>query len=260
LEIQKCKDTELEKINKLLKKHYDNSSDIHNDTIQPSQKKKSSNLPIYIALIIAVILLISFSIFFYKYKYNKQDPLIITDENNATYAYKMSDKSKQIMKEFQLNKEKENKEQNTENTANTRNSNVSLDVNSTEINNNIINTSNSNIQLNHVSQVIENINYENNNLSGNTLFINNNNIPQNITYEFNGASNSENVDLAPPYTATTSLSESKQLIQDANDFMDKEQLRLQAKIQNELLATQESLLEKKIKEDKYNGEEPPPYC
>jgi len=244
------------------------------------QSKNPTNLPIYIALIIALVLIIAFAIFFFKYKYNKQDPIIIKDDdNNATYAYKMSDKSKQIVKEFQLNKEKEDKEQNVETITNTRNSNVSLDVNSLEMNNNVINSSDNNVQTTHASQIIGNTSYENiNNLSGNNSFINvNNNLsPQNIIYGFNGASSSipviinnfsnENMDEAPPYTVTSSVVESKQILQDANDYMDKEELRLQAKIQNEMLATQESLLEKKIKEDKYNddrkfdGDEPPPYC
>jgi len=244
----------------------------------PKPKPKPSNLPIYIALIIALVLVISFAVFFFKYKYNKQDPLIIKDENNnATYAYKMSDKSKQIVKEFQLNKDKENKEQNIETVVNSRNSNVNINVDSLDMNNNDINSSNNNTQTNHTSQVIGNTSYESiNNLAGSTLSINiNNNIsPQNMIFGFNGTSSSmsimndnfsnENFDEAPPYTATTSLVESKQLLQDANDLMNKEELRLQAKIQNELLATKENLLEKKIKEDKYNdkfdGEEPPPYC
>jgi len=276
ISIEKCDKEQLKAINELKNKIYENKG--NDKSNQPS--KKPTNLPIYIALIIALVLIIAFAIFFFKYKYNKQDPLIIKDDdNNATYAYKMSDKSKQIMKEFQLNKEKEDKEQNVETITNTRNSNVSLDVSSLEMNNNVINSSDNNVQTTHASQIIGNTSYENiNNLSGNNSFINvNNNLsPQNIIYGFNGASSSipviinnfsnENMDEAPPYTVTSSVVESKQILQDANDYMDKEELRLQAKIQNEMLATQESLLEKKIKEDKYNddrkfdGDEPPPYC
>jgi len=278
--LNECTKEYLNSLKIMLDNIYDNDNEKDQpENIQPPKPKpKSSNLPIYIALIIALVLVISFAVFFFKYKYNKQDPLIIKDENNnATYAYKMSDKSKQIVKEFQLNKDKENKEQNIETVVNSRNSNVNINVDSLDMNNNDINSSNNNTQTNHTSQVIGNTSYESiNNLAGSTLSINiNNNIsPQNMIYEFNGTSSSmsimndnfsnENFDEAPPYTATTSLVESKQLLQDANDLMNKEELRLQAKIQNELLATKENLLEKKIKEDKYNdkfdGEEPPPYC
>jgi len=282
INFRNCTEEDLKTQKDLIEKYYGSNTQLEqeiepfNDKDIPEKKEKSffeKNKIILISIIIAIVLIISFVIFFCINKNNKQEPLFIKDDNNATYAYKIGENSNKIIKEFQMNNsENGNNKQTIETEANTSVNNVSFNISSPEMNNSIINTSNNSIQVNNTSPIIGTTSYENiNNLSGNNSFINVNNStspqmmisqPPNMIYELNGTSNivpvinsNGNIIAVPPYTANTSIMEPKKI---TNDLIDNEQQRLQAKIQKEMLATEERLLEKKAKEEKYNDDDQPP--
>ncbi|KAG4108668.1 hypothetical protein H8356DRAFT_1267900 [Neocallimastix lanati (nom. inval.)] len=74
-------------------------------------QNESENKLIIISLIIAIVLLLIFIIYFFFYNKNKNQPIFIKDENNATYAYTNNEKSREYINELNVSnsdiKEKE---------------------------------------------------------------------------------------------------------------------------------------------------------
>ena len=74
-------------------------------------------------------MLISFGIFFINYKYNTKKPLIIKDDNNATYAYNMGKKKRHFIKKLLIKQSKnKNNDNNIENNATNRNNYIEINT------------------------------------------------------------------------------------------------------------------------------------
>jgi hypothetical protein len=118
LDIEKpniCTEKELNEIKKLQEERYKIFEGQEKfKKINKEEKEMSffeENKLIIISLIIAIVLLLIFIIYFFFYNKNKNQPIFIKDENNATYAYTNNEKSREYINELNVSnsdiKEKE---------------------------------------------------------------------------------------------------------------------------------------------------------
>jgi len=194
--LSKCTDQNIKDNDERLKYIYSNNNINKSNTAagknnEQNQKDDESffakNKVIIISSVIAVILLISFLAFFCFNKNNKDEPVYIKDDNNATYAYSTSEKSRRIIDEFNLSKSEIKPEEINSNSVDY--SNALADKSQSNINPGLINNNvdNSMITNENYNSPMSNPIYDPNNINNNN--VNNINTTQPNNLDMNNSVN-----------------------------------------------------------------------